>query len=64
MAKKQEKKWSAVSIIDKIVETLTLWTVPVAGTIGIWWGFDASVYVAAVIAALNNVLECVKMFLK
>ena len=63
MAKKAEENKSVV-IIDKIVETLTLWTVPVAGTIGIWWGFDASVYVAAVIAALNNVLECVKMFLK
>lgn len=62
MAKKVET--SKTEKIDKIMELLNIWTVPVISTIALLWGFDASVYVLAVVGAINSVLECVKVFIK
>lgn len=63
MAKKV--KASKTETIDKIMETLNIWAVPVSATIALWWGFDATVYVLAIVGAINGVLDCVKkLFIK
>ena len=62
MAKKV--KTSKIETIDKIMETLNIWAVPVSATIALWWGFDVSVDVLAVVGAINGVLDCVKRFIK
>ena len=64
MAKKAETKKSAVEIIDIILELINIWTVPVIATIALLWGFDPTVYVLAVVGAINQALDCVKVFLK
>jgi hypothetical protein len=63
MAQKQVKQ-SKKDIIDKIIQTLNILVIPVSTIIGIWTSLDAGVYVAAVVAAINGVLECVKLFIK
>lgn len=63
MAKKAEAK-SATEIIDIILELINIWTVPVIATIALLWGFDPTVYVLAVVGAINSILDCVKVFLK
>lgn len=64
MAKKAETKKSATEIIDIILELINIWTVPVIATIALLWGFDPTVYVLAVVGAINSILDCVKVFLK
>ena len=64
MAKKEETKKSTTEIIDIILELINIWTVPVIATIALVWGFDPTVYVLAVVGAINSVLDCVKVFLK
>lgn len=63
MAKKETKK-STKEIIDTILELINIWTVPTIATIALLWGFDPTVYVLAVVGALNSILECVKVFMK
>ena len=63
MAKKETKK-STKEIIDTILELINIWTVPTIATIALLWGFDPTVYVLAVVGALNSILECVKVFIK
>ena len=64
MAKKAETKKSATETIDIILELVNIWTVPVIATIALLWGFDPTVYVLAIVGAINSVLDCVKVFLK
>ena len=50
--------------IDKIIDTLNVLVIPVSTVIAIWASFDASVYVAGGVAAVNGVLEYLKLFCK
>lgn len=64
MAKKEEVvKTSKKETIEKIIKTVEYLIVPVAGVAAIW-GFDISVYVAAVAGAIIGVLKCVEVFVK
>ena len=51
------------STIDKCIETVEYLIIPVAGVAAIW-GFDISVYVAAVAAFIIAGLKCAKVFIK
>lgn len=62
MAKKETK--TPIETIDIILELINIWTVPVIATIALLWGFDPTVYVLAIVGAINSILECVKVFLK
>lgn len=62
MAKKEAK--STKEVIDIILELVNIWTVPVIATIALLWGFDPTVYVLAIVGAINSVLDCIKVFLK
>lgn len=62
MAKKEAK--STKEVIDIILELINIWTVPAIATIALLWGFDPTVYVLAIVGAINSILECVKTFLK
>ena len=55
MKKKTLQKW---------IDTLNVLVIPVCTVISIWWTFDASVYVAGGVAAVNGVLEYLKVFCK
>lgn len=50
--------------IQKIIDTLNVLVIPVSTVIAIWSSFDVSVYVAGGVAAVNGVLEYLKMFCK
>lgn len=50
--------------LQKIIDTLNVLVIPVCAVIGIWSSFDASVYVAGGVAAVNGVLEYLKVFCK
>lgn len=50
--------------LQNIIDTLNLFAIPVCGAISIWWSFDASVYVAGAVTAINGVLEYLKLFCK
>lgn len=63
MAKKEEQKRSAKDIIDIIIKCLEYAIIPVSTMAG-YWGFDISVYTAAIIGCIVNILDCVKLFLK
>lgn len=60
----KQTKMSKTEIIDIILELINIWTVPVIATIALLWGFDPTVYVLAVVGAINSILDCVKVFLK
>ena len=60
----KQVKTSKKDTINKIMELLNIWTVPVIATITLLWGFDPSVYVLAIVGAINSILECVKVFIK
>lgn len=64
MAKKEQAKKTKLETVDTILELINIWTVPVIATIALLWGFDPTVYVLAIVGALNSILECVKVFLK
>lgn len=49
--------------LQKIIDTLNILVIPVAAVAGVW-GFDISVYVAGGVAAVNGVLEYMKLFCK
>ena len=57
------KKMTKTEIIDKIIATLNVLVIPVSTIIAIWGSFDASVYVAGAVAAVNGVLEYIKICL-
>lgn len=59
----KEVKTSKKETIEKIIKTVEYLIVPVAGVAAIW-GFDISVYVSAVAAAIIGVLKCVEVFVK
>lgn len=59
---KQTKK-TPIEIIDTVEQLMNIWTVPVSTTIALLWGFDPTVYVLAVVGAINGILECIKVFL-
>ena len=50
--------------IQKVIDTLNVLVIPVSTVIAIWSGFDVSVYVAGGVAAVNGVLEYLKLFCK
>lgn len=50
--------------LQNIIDTLNVLVIPVCTVISIWWTFDASVYVAGGVAAVNGVLEYLKVFCK
>lgn len=50
--------------LNKIIDTLNILVIPVSSVIAIWWSFDISVYAAGGVAAVNGVLEYMKMFCK
>lgn len=50
--------------LQNIIDTLNVLVLPVSTIIAIWWDFDASVYVAGAVAAVNGVLEYLKLFCK
>lgn len=50
--------------IDKIIDTLNILVIPVSTVIAIWSSFDLSVYIAGGVAAINGVLEYLKLFCK
>lgn len=56
-------KTSKKETIEKVIKTVEYLIVPVGGVAAIW-GFDISVYVAAVAAAIIGVLKCVEVFIK
>lgn len=64
MAKKEQNKKSTKQIIDTIVELINIWTIPVIATIALLWGFDPTVYVLAIVGAINAILDCIKVFIK
>lgn len=64
MAKKEQTKKTTKQIIDTIVELINIWTVPTIATIALLWGFDPTVYVLAIVGAINAILDCVKVFIK
>lgn len=49
--------------VQKIIDTLNILVIPAGAVAGIW-GFDIAVYVAGAVAAVNGVLEYVKIFCK
>ncbi|MBR2028226.1 MAG: hypothetical protein IKA10_04455 [Oscillospiraceae bacterium] len=49
--------------LQKIIDTLNILVIPVSAVCGTW-GFDISVYVAGAVAAINGVLEYLKLFTK
>lgn len=63
MAKKVEEKRSAKDIIDIIIKCLEYSIVAISTFAG-YWGFDISVYTAAIVGCIINILGCVKLFLK
>ncbi|MBR4420174.1 MAG: hypothetical protein IKT32_04775 [Clostridia bacterium] len=50
--------------LQKIIDTLNVLVIPVSTVIAIWSSFDVSVYVAGGVAAVNGVLEYLKLFCK
>ena len=56
-------KISKKDTIEKIIKTVEYLIVPVSGVAAIW-GFDISVYVAAVAAFIIAGLKCAKVFIK
>ena len=48
--------------LQNIIDTLNVLVIPVCAVISIWSSFDASVYVAGGVAAVNGVLEYLKVF--
>lgn len=50
--------------LQKIIDTLNVLVIPVCTVISIWSSFDASVYIAGGVAAINGVLEYLKIFCK
>lgn len=64
MAKKEQTKKTTKQIIDTILELINIWTVPTIATIALLWGFDPTVYVLAIVGAINAILDCVKVFIK
>lgn len=50
--------------LQKIIDTLNVLVIPVSTVIAIWSSFDVSVYVAGGVAAINGVLEYLKLFCK
>lgn len=48
---------------QKIIDTVNYITIP-CGVIGGIWGFDISVYTAAVCAMISSIFTVVKLFLK
>ena len=49
--------------LQKIIDSLNILVIPVAAVAGVW-GFDISVYVTGGVAAVNGVLEYMKLFCK
>lgn len=66
MAKKEQKKQTKLTkaTLQKVIDTLNVLVIPVSTVIAIWGGFDVSVYVAGGVAAVNGVLEYLKLFCK
>lgn len=50
--------------LQKIIDTLNILVIPTSAVIAIWCDFDVSVYVAGGVAAVNGVLEYLKLFCK
>lgn len=50
--------------LQKVIDTLNVLVIPVSAVVAIWWDFDISVYVAGGVAAVNGVLEYLKLFCK
>jgi len=48
---------------QKMIDSLNILVIPVAAVASIW-GFDISVYIAGGVAAVNGVLEYLKLFCK
>ena len=61
--KKKELALMEKATLQKIIDTLNILVIPVAAVAGVW-GFDISVYVAGGVAAVNGVLEYMKLFCK
>lgn len=49
--------------LQKIIDTLNILVIPVSAVFGVW-GFDISVYIAGGVAAINGILEYLKLFTK
>lgn len=52
------------STIEKIIKTIEVSIAPAVISAAAIWGFDVSVYVAAVSAAVIAALKCVEVFIK
>lgn len=50
--------------LNKIIDTLNILVIPVSTVIAIWASIDVSIYVAGGVAAINGVLEYLKLFCK
>lgn len=64
MAKKAQAKGMKKETLQKIIDTLNVLVIPVSTVIAIWASLDVSVYVAGGVAAVNGVLEYLKLFCK
>ena len=64
MAKKTETKMTKKEIIDKIMESLNILAVPVAGVVAVWSTIDTTAYVLSGFELVNSTLEYVKKFIK
>ena len=64
MAKKAETKLTKKEIIDKIMESLNILAVPVAGVVAVWSTIDTTAYVLGGFELVNSTLEYVKKFIK
>lgn len=49
--------------LQKIIDTLNILVIPASAVCGVW-GFDTSVYIAGGVAAINGILEYLKLFTK
>ena len=60
----QRSKKMKKETLQKIIDTLNVLVIPVSTVIAIWASFDLSVYIAGGVAAINGVLEYLKLFCK
>lgn len=60
----KQTKMSKKEIVEKIIKTVEVSIAPAIISAAAIWGFDVSVYVAAVSAAVIAALKCVEVFIK
>ena len=63
MAKK-ETKLSKKEIIDKVIQSIDIATIPLCSIVAVWSSIDVSAYIAGGLALICSALEYAKLFIK